>query len=156
MIHDHEFYMKQALSQAKKAFDQDEVPIGAVLVDAQGKILARASNRVEALGSQTEHAELRALARAGKKQGDWRMEGCWLYVTLEPCAMCMNALILSRCAGVVFGADSPLFGFHTVDKAGSYWLYKKDTLAMIGGVFKEESAQLLQQFFKKKRKRVRE
>lgn len=151
-IKSHDFYMKKALALAQKAADTDEVPIGALIIDAHGKIIARAWNTVEKNKSQIEHAELKAIAKAGKKRGDWRLQGCWLYVTLEPCAMCMNAIVLARLAGVVYGASSPLFGYQKVDKGLGDWLYKKDTLGIIGGICKEMSAQLLQQFFKKKRK----
>lgn len=152
----HEFYMKKALKQANYAFDRDEVPVGALVVDAMGTIIARAFNDVQKAHTQTGHAELRALAKAGKKVGDWRLEGCWLYVTLEPCAMCMNAIVLSRLAGIVFGAESPLFGYQIVDKDNPSWLYKRDTLAIIGGVCKEKSIELLQRFFKRKRKKKSE
>jgi tRNA(adenine34) deaminase len=149
----HQFFMKKALAQAYCAFERDEVPVGAIIVDAHGRVIARASNNVEKGNSQTEHAELRALAKAGKKIGDWRLEGCWLYVTLEPCGMCMNALILARVAGIVFGASSPLFGYQKIDKGDASWVYKKDALVIIGGTYKEKSIELLQKFFKKKRKK---
>jgi tRNA(adenine34) deaminase len=149
----YEFYMGKALDQARIAFAQDEVPIGAVIINEQGDIIARASNKVETCHSQTEHAELRAIAKAGKKLGDWRLEKCWMYITLEPCAMCMNAIIISRLAGIVYGASSPLFGYQKVDKEGVSWLYKKDTLAIIGGVYSEQSAELLKNFFKPKREK---
>jgi tRNA(adenine34) deaminase len=143
--------MQKAVALARRAFAIDEVPIGALIVNSQGVILARAFNKAECTMTQTAHAELIALAKAGKKAGDWRLEGCWLYVTLEPCAMCMNAIILSRLEGVVFGAESPLFGFHTVDKHSPSWLYKRDNLGIIGGICEEDSRKLLQEFFKKKR-----
>ena len=145
--------MQKALGLARRAFDADEVPVGALIVNNQGKILARAFNQAEYKMSQTAHAELCALSRAGKKLGDWRLEGCWLYVTLEPCAMCMSAIVLSRLEGVVFGAESPLFGYQKVDKHTPSWLYKRDNLAIIGGVCEEDSRKLLQDFFKQKRKR---
>lgn len=148
----HEFYMKKALRQAQCAFKRGEVPIGAIIVNQEGKIIARAGNAVEHNSSQTAHAELRALARASKKIGDWRLQNCWMYVTVEPCGMCFYAIVLSRCAGVIFGAKSPLFGYQRIDKEGSSWIYKKDALAIMGGVCKEESVNLLQRFFKQKRK----
>ena len=154
--HKHQYFMEKALNQARSAFARDEVPVGALIINAEGKVIARASNLVEASNSQTGHAELRAIAKSGKKMGDWRLEGCWLYVTLEPCAMCMNAIILSRFAGVVYGAESPLFGYQKVDKRAASWLYKKDTLAIIGGVCKKKSIELLQKFFKQKRERKSE
>lgn len=153
---DHNYYMQRALTLAQRAADADEVPIGAVIVDAQGAIIARAFNKSECNMSQTAHAELLALAKAGKTLKDWRLEGCWIYVTLEPCAMCMNAIVLSRLSGVVYGAESPLFGFQKFDKHIPSWIYKRDNLAIIGGVCEEDSRSLLQDFFKKKRKQNRE
>lgn len=144
-------FMRHALEQAQKAFDCDEVPIGAIVVTAQGAIIGDGYNEVERLHSQTAHAECRAIERAGQALHDWRLEGCWIYVTLEPCSLCMNLIVLSRVAGVVFGAQSPLFGYH-LDNALSIELYKKSTLALVSGVCEEESKELLKQFFTKKRK----
>ncbi len=147
----HQQFMQHALAQAQKAFEQDEVPIGAVIVNKDGQLIAQAGNTVEATHSQTDHAELRAIAQAGKVLGDWRLNGCWIYVTVEPCAMCMNAIILARLEGLVYGAPSPLFGYLRVDKQGSSWLYKRDALTILAGVGEKESKQLMQQFFKQKR-----
>ncbi len=149
----HERFMRLALEQAQHACAQDEVPVGAVIVAPDGSILAQACNRTESTHSQTAHAEMLAIAQAGQKRGDWRLQDCWLYVTLEPCAMCMNAIILSRLAGVVYGAASPLFGYLKVDKEGSSWLYKRDALTILDGICEQESQQLLKQFFKTKRVR---
>lgn len=149
----HEFYMKKALLQAHCAFKRDEVPVGAVVVNKDGTVIARAYNSVEKSNTQTGHAELRAIAKAGKRLGDWRLEGCWLYVTLEPCGMCMNAIVMARLAGVVYGAQSPLFGYQKIEKEGGFWLYKKNTLDIIGGIYKDHAINLLQRFFKDKRKK---
>ncbi len=149
----HEFYMKKALLQAHCAFRRDEVPVGAVVVNQQGEIIARAYNCVEKSNTQTGHAELRAIAQAGKRLGDWRLEECWLYVTLEPCAMCMNAIIMARLAGLVYGAESPLYGYQRLESQGGGLLYKKNTLAIIGGIYKDHAINLLQRFFKDKRKK---
>lgn len=149
----HERFMRAALEQAQLAFDHDEVPVGAVIVAPDGSIIARACNATESTHTQTAHAEMRAIAQAGQARGDWRLQDCWLYVTLEPCAMCMNAIILSRLAGVVYGAASPLFGYLKVDKEGSSWLYKRDALTILDRICEQESQQLLKQFFKKKRVR---
>ena len=146
------YFMKQALQQAQKAMDLDEVPIGAVIVNKEGKIISRAYNQVEKKHSQTAHAEMLAIAKAGKKLKDWRLEDCWIYVTLEPCAMCMVLIRLSRMKGVVFGADSPLFGYR-LDKMLQLPVYKKDTFIIVKGVLPNEAATLLKQFFKKKRKK---
>lgn len=144
-------FMTQALRQAQRAFMRDEVPVGAVVVDAQGTLIGRGMNAVESCSSQTEHAEHRAIAQAGKKLGDWRLEGCWLYVTLEPCAMCMNLIMLSRLEGIVFAASSPLFGYH-IDSDLAIRLYKNGAISIVEGVCQEQAAQLLKQFFKIKRK----
>lgn len=143
-------FMQHALEQAAIAFKNDEVPVGAVVVNSEGKILGQGSNNVERQHAQTAHAECLAIQSAGAALNDWRLEGCWIYVTLEPCAMCMNLILLSRLAGVVFGASSPLFGFH-LDNALSIELYKKGTLTVVQGVCKEEAGELLKQFFKMKR-----
>ncbi len=148
----HNSFMALALEQAQLAFDEDEVPIGAVLVDANGDVVARDFNRVEKNNTQTAHAELLVLSQAGKKRGDWRLEGCWLYVTLEPCSMCFHAILLSRVKGLVFAASSPLFGYH-LDNLGIVSLYKDRPLPLeiVGGVNSLESVVLLQRFFRKKR-----
>lgn len=143
-------FMEKALKQAKLAFKRDEVPVGAVVVDAQGTIIARGSNKTESRHTQTAHAECIAIEKAGKALEDWRLEGCWIYVTLEPCALCMNLILMSRLSGVVFGASSPLFGYH-LDNSLSIELYKKGTLAIVQGVCKDEASELLKQFFKMKR-----
>lgn len=147
---DREF-MRQALIEAQKAFDAQEVPVGAVIVDASGSIVARAYNQVECQATQAAHAEIGAASCASRKRGDWRLEGCWLYVTLQPCAMCMHFIKMSRFAGLVYGADSPLFGYH-LDNLSEHRVYKNDILQIIKGVYANESAELLRQFFKAKRK----
>ena len=103
--------MNVAISEALKALAKEEVPIGAVIVNKEGVIIARAHNLTEHNHTQAAHAEVLAIQKAGKKLGDWRLEGCWLYVTLEPCAMCYNLAVLSRLDGIVYGAESPLFGY---------------------------------------------
>ncbi len=143
-------YMKLALTQAKKAFMSDEVPVGAVIVDQQGNVISRAYNVVEKRSTQAAHAEVLAIAKAGKALGDWRLLQCWLYVTLEPCSMCMNLSVLSRLQGVVFGARSPLFGYG-LDKNTASSLYNGDALRVVEGVCSQDSSQLLKQFFQQKR-----
>ena len=145
-------FMCEALKQAHKAGAKDEVPVGAIVVDAQGAIICRGYNQVETHSTQCAHAEMRALQKAGKKIGDWRLEGCWLYVTLKPCIMCMGLIYLSRLDGVVYGADSPLFGYR-LDKVDTSRVYKEDTLAIVAGVCAEQAASLLKWFFQDKRKK---
>ncbi len=96
-------FLKEALKEAERAFEEGEVPVGCVIVK-EGEIVARAYNRRESLKDPTAHAEILALREAGKRLGDWRLEGCSVYVTLEPCIMCAYALILSRVERVIFGA----------------------------------------------------
>jgi tRNA(adenine34) deaminase len=146
------FFMQKALEQAQHAFDSQEVPIGAIVVTSQGEIVGQGYNRVEQDSSQRSHAEGLAIEDASRKQGDWRLNGHWLYVTLEPCSMCMGLIKLCRLAGVVYAASSPLFGF-TLDKKEDLWVYKKGVLSIIEGIGKEESATLLQCFFHNKRKK---
>ncbi len=143
-------YMRAALKQAERAAQLDEVPVGAVIVDATGAIIARGYNLTEKRSTQCAHAEMQALVKAGKKLGDWRLLGCWIYVTLQPCAMCMQAIVLHRLAGVVYGASSPLFGFD-LDKEVADRLYKKDVICIVAGVMQEEASMLLKKFFKAKR-----
>src|SRR2546425_11316487 len=104
-----EYFMREALRQAQKAYDTDEVPVGAVIVRA-GRIIARASNQVELLKDATAHAEMLALTQAQEAVGDWRLTDCTLYVTKEPCPMCAGAIVHTRLARVVFGASDPKGG----------------------------------------------
>mgnify|MGYP002706828229 FL=1 len=106
-----EKYMKQAINQAKKAYAIDEVPIGCIIVrDEDGKVIARGYNRRNTDKNTLSHAELNAIRKASKKLGDWRLEGCTMYVTLEPCQMCAGALVQSRIDRVVIGSMNPKAG----------------------------------------------
>lgn len=147
---DHIFYMQKALKEAQKAYKKDEVPIGAILIAPNGDIIGRGHNLVEKTKQQISHAEVRAISQACRKLGDWRLEGCWLYVTLEPCSLCMNLVLLSRLKGVVFGASSPVFGFE-LDKNGPLQLYRRNTIEIVKGICEQESLALLKSFFKEKR-----
>ena len=142
--------MTEALALARQAAERNEVPIGAVVVNSEGVIIGIGSNATEELHTQAAHAEARAFAAAGEKIGDWRLTGCWLYVTLEPCFMCMGLVYLSRVAGVVYSAQSPLFGGQ-LDSSRMVSVYKVDTVVIIGGVCKAEAADMLKAFFKRKR-----
>lgn len=144
------FFMQEVLSLAQKAFEKAEVPIGALVVDSQGSIIGKGFNYTENKKTQSAHAEIIAMQKAGKKRNDWRLKDCWLYVNLEPCAMCMNMAILSRIEGVVFGAQSPLFGFH-LDNSLSIGIYKKGAPKIVAGVEQQKATQLLKHFFKIKR-----
>lgn len=143
-------YMNHALMQAQKASDSNEVPIGAVLVDKDGNIVARAYNQVEKKESQLMHAELQVLAKATKKMKRWRLNDLTMYVTLQPCVMCMGALILSRIGRIVYAANSPLFGC-SLDNPEWFGIYK-DSLPIIEFQERAESIQLLKNFFIKQRR----
>jgi tRNA(adenine34) deaminase len=108
-LHSDDYFMGEALRQAAKAFENGEVPVGAVIVRG-GKIIARAFNQVEALKDATAHAEMLALTQAENAVGDWRLTDCTLYVTKEPCPMCAGAIVHTRLARVVFGAADPKAG----------------------------------------------
>jgi len=102
--------MRQALAEAGAASEHGDVPIGAVVVDAEGRFVAGAGNERELLGDPTAHAEVLALRRAAEQLGGWRLDGCTLVVTLEPCTMCAGALVLARIERLVFGAYDPKAG----------------------------------------------
>jgi len=140
-----EYFMKQALAEAKKAFDRNEVPVGAVIV-ANGRIIARAHNLTEALNDVTAHAEMQGITAAANHLGAKYLPDCILYVTLEPCIMCAGALFWSQIGKIVFGAWDEKRGAQTVGKN----LYHPKT-EVVGGIMAEESASLLKEFFKNKR-----
>ena len=145
------FFMQQAISYAHVAYKHNEVPIGAVVVSEQGQIIGSGYNQVELCHTQRAHAEAIAIEQAGVARLDWRLDGCWLYVTLEPCAMCMGLITLSRMQGVVYGAPSPLFGYR-LDKEAAISVYNRGLLCTVEGVMQEEASMLLQHFFQQKRK----
>lgn len=145
-----EYYMKIALAQAKKAAAEDEVPVGAVVVK-DGKIIAKAHNLKEKKGMATRHAEIEAIERAAKKTGNWWLENCDIFVTLEPCAMCAGAMINSRIRKLYFGAWDPKYGC-----CGSIYDLPADkrfnhNFETEGGVMQAECAAELTQYFKRKR-----
>lgn len=144
------FYMNIALNEAKIAKQDDEVPIGAIIVK-DGEIIARAHNTRQADQISTHHAEILCIEEACRKVGSWRLEGCTLFVTLEPCSMCAGAIIQSRIDTVVYGASDRKGGFFggLTDIKGVQGLnhYPK----VIGGVLEQEAKELLKNFFKVKR-----
>src|SRR5438876_165037 len=145
-----EGFMREALRQAQKAFDADEVPVGSVVVRA-GKIIARAYNQVELLKDATAHAEMLALTQAEAAAGDWRLTDCDLYVTKEPCAMCAGAIVNVRLRRLIFGCADPRAG-----AAGSVInLLQLPSLnhpcEITSGVLENECASILQDFFRKRR-----
>ena len=145
-----EKFMRLALKQAEKAAAEDEVPVGAVIVK-DGKVVARAHNEKEKRNCAVCHAEIQAIRKATKKLGNWWLEGCTLYVTLEPCAMCAGAIVNSRLDKVVYGASDPKFGFlgSLADLTKDYPVNHK--FPWEGGVLKEECAAILSAFFSEKR-----
>lgn len=147
-----ENFMSQALLEAKKAEEEDEVPVGAVIV-YKDEIIARGHNTVESSKHSFEHAEINAIREASDKLGSWRLEGATMYVTLEPCAMCAGALVLSRIERLVIGASDQKRGF-----AGSVISLVDDPIfnhqiEVEKGVLEEECSRILSDFFKKKRGR---
>src|SRR5260370_5953004 len=145
-----DYFMREALRQAQKAYAADEVPVGAVVV-RQGKIIARAYNQVELLTDATAHAEMLALTQAEAAVGDWRLTDCDLYVTKEPCPMCAGAFVHTRIRRVIFGCTDPSAG-----AAGSVMnLLQLPTLNhrcdIASGVLQDECAAILQNFFRKRR-----
>ncbi|MBQ6442324.1 MAG: tRNA adenosine(34) deaminase TadA [Lachnospiraceae bacterium] len=149
-MNSHEKYMKEALKEAKKAFALREVPIGCVIVQ-NDRIIARGYNRRNTDKNVLAHAELAAIRKADKKTGDWRLEDCTLYVTLEPCQMCAGAIVQSRIPEVVIGAKNPKAGC-----AGSILnlLQMKEfnhQARLIEGVLEEECSEMLKAFFRELR-----
>ena len=147
----HEKYMRLAIKEAIKAQNKDEVPIGAVIVK-DDKVISRGHNLRESKQIASAHAEMIAIDKACKKLGTWRLEGCTLYVTLEPCPMCAGATILSRIDKVVYGASDPKGGciescikMYEQQGFNHYPIYE-------AGIMKEECANLLSDFFREKRK----
>lgn len=144
------FFMKEALIEAQNGFECEEVPVGAVLV-YQGEIIARASNQVENLLDATAHAEMCCIRRGSEVLGNWRLSGCTLYTTLEPCPMCAGALISSRVDRVVWGAPDLRQGAggSLISLLGEQ--HPIHTVQVRSGVLAEESALLMKSFFQRRR-----
>ena len=147
---DREKYMSLALELAREAADNGEVPVGCVIADGEGRVIGRGRNRREEGHDATAHAELEAIREACAEIGDWRLEGCAIFVTLEPCPMCAGAIINSRIPTVVFGARDELTG-----SCGSVINLFEERYghrpAVFGSVRAEESARLLKDYFREKR-----
>ena len=144
--------MRAALDEARAALATDDVPIGAVVLAPDGTTIGRGRNVREAETDPTGHAEVAALREAARVRGEWRLEGCTLVVTLEPCTMCAGAAVLSRVERVVFGAFDPKAG-----AVGSLWDVVRDRRLnhrpeVVSGVLAEESAALLEEFFQQRRR----
>jgi tRNA(adenine34) deaminase len=147
---DDERWMAAAIAQARVAEREGDVPVGAIIV-REGKEIAKAENRTVRLSDPTAHAEVLAIRDAAAILGDQRLEGCTLYVTLEPCAMCAGAIVLARIDRLVFGAWDPKAGM--VGSVGDVVRHPKlnHRAEVLGGVLAEECAQLLQEFFRARR-----
>ncbi len=143
-------HMQDALQQARRALESEDVPVGAVVVH-RGRIIGRGYNQREKLHDPTAHAEMLALTAAAEHLRQWRLDDCTLYVTLEPCAMCAGALVLARVARLVYGATDPKAG-----ACGSLYQITEDPrlnhrLETVGGVLADEAAELLRAFFQHRR-----
>lgn len=142
--------MERALNLARRAAELGETPVGALIV-RDGEILAEAHNLRETTGDPTAHAERLALSAAGQTLGDWRLEGCWLYATLEPCAMCAGAIVLSRVSQLIYGAADPKAG-----ACRSLYRLVEDRrmnhrVAVTTGVLESECGEILRLFFHNRR-----
>ena len=145
-----ETFMREALEEAKKAFDLEEVPIGAVVV-CDGRVIARGHNLRENLKDPTAHAEILAMRKAAEYLGGWRLHRCELYVTIEPCPMCAGAMVQARLKSVVFGAKDERAGC-----CGSVYNILQEPkfnhrVEIVSDVLAEECRQLMSEFFKRKR-----
>ncbi len=145
------YYMKLALKQAELAFEEDEVPVGAVLVSPNGEILAETRNQIIKCCDPTAHAEILALREGAKKLGNYRLLGCKLYVTLEPCAMCAYAMVLARIDELIYATPDPKTG-----ACGSLYNLLEDKrfnhqVKIKMGLFQKEAENLLKKFFLLKR-----
>ena len=147
---EREEYMALALALAKEAAQAGEVPVGCVIADGEGRVIGRGRNRREESGDATAHAEVEAIRQACAALGNWRLENCVLYVTLEPCPMCTGAIINSRIPTVVFGAREALSGScgSVIDLFSENYGHRP---AVFGGVLAEDCAALLRDFFRGKR-----
>jgi tRNA(adenine34) deaminase len=147
----HERWMRAAFDEARAALELDEVPIGAVIVH-DSRIIAAAHNARESLNDPTAHAEMIAITQAAQTLGSWRLLDCALYVTLEPCPMCAGAIVQSRIPTVLYGATDPKAGAcHTLFQITSDVRLNHQAV-VIGGILKDESRALLQEFFARQRR----
>jgi tRNA(adenine34) deaminase len=152
MDSDHEHYMQLALHEAAEAGRNGEIPIGAVLVDDQGEILTKTRNRVIERSDPTAHAEILALQEAGQKRGNYRLLNTTLYVTIEPCPMCVGAMVHARVFRLVFGARDFKWG-----AAGSLYDLCSDgrlnhQIKIVAGICENQSRELMRKFFQEKRR----
>lgn len=142
--------MREALKEAEIALSKNEVPVGAIIV-LKDTIISRAHNLTEALNDPTAHAEILAIRKASEVIGDWRMDNCEIYVTLEPCPMCAFAIVRARLKRLVFGAYDALYGAcgSTINIPIKYG--NRSKIEIVGGILKDKSESLLRAFFESKR-----
>jgi tRNA(adenine34) deaminase len=150
----HYQFMQMALEMAGKAGQMDEVPVGAVLVDGEDRVIAAAGNSTIGRNDPSAHAEMLVLREAARQRQNYRLLGTTLYATIEPCIMCMGAIVHARVKRVVYGAPDPKWG-----AAGSLYDFARDArlnhrLEIIGGVCRDECRELMQRFFKTKRNKT--
>lgn len=151
---DARYYMERAYQEALGAFDEGEVPVGAVIAGPDGKIIGRGRNAIERLNDATAHAEILAIGAAAAHQQTWRLNDCTLYVTLEPCMMCLGALLASRVDRIVYATADPRLGAvdtftHREQIMASYRVYP----GIESGVMAQECSELLKSFFRTLRAR---
>ncbi len=151
---DDEYFMRQALREAQGAYDEGEVPIGCVIVK-EGKVIGRGRNHMETLNDPTAHAEILAMGAASGALQNWRLEGCTLYVTLEPCPMCAGAILNARIAKVVYGSKDKRLGAlgSTYDILTNNPLNRE--IEVKGELLKDESLGLIQDFFQELRRKTK-
>ncbi|MBC6415133.1 MAG: nucleoside deaminase [Bdellovibrionales bacterium] len=148
-IKNHNFFMKKALEQAKKAFKQKEVPVGAIIVK-NNRIISQAFNLREKQNSPIGHAEILAIDQASQKLNSWRLENCSIYVSLEPCLMCLGAILQARISKLIYASSDIKTGFssyYQLDKEKTV----KNKLKITSSIYEDESSKLLKLFFKKLR-----
>ena len=148
---DREYYMSLALELASEAADRGEVPVGCVIADREGNIIGRGHNRRRELSDATAHAELEAIRQACAALGDWRLEGCSLFVSLEPCPMCAGAILHARIPRIVCGAMDPVAG-----AMGSVWALHRHPVEnqhtrLETGCLEEACGEILREFFRSRR-----
>jgi tRNA(adenine34) deaminase len=143
--------MQQAITEAQNAYNEDEVPIGAVIVYKKSKIIARSHNQVERLKDPTAHAEILAITQAVNFLGIKFLDNCTIYVTIEPCCMCAGALVLARVEKIVFGASDPKTGAFG-SKLDINTLRLNHKIKVVRGVLEKECSKIMKEFFKTKRK----
>jgi tRNA(adenine34) deaminase len=150
-LSDQDWFMSLALEEANLAFKKEEVPVGCVLVDRFGKILSQAHNLKEVQLNPCAHAECLAITQAAQKMKSWRLEGVSLFVTLEPCFMCMGAILAARIDHLYFGAYDPKGGFLSLKMNTQSWNKLNHAFTIVGGVKHYECSQQLSTFFRQQR-----